>query len=102
MRNVTVTLRDATIQAYLTGSNFSKEGRTLPVAPVPRPSSVRASVASSLRETCAGERSCSRGLGAAHTLTCPRDMLSSGREVPDLCRGGGANPDFKRVKGQSS
>lgn len=29
MKNVTVVLQDATIQAYLSGSNFSKEGKVL-------------------------------------------------------------------------
>lgn len=39
MHNVTVTLRDATIQAYLANSSFSKEGRVLPLTRVPSPSS---------------------------------------------------------------
>lgn len=39
MHNVTVTLHDATIQAYLANSSFSKEGRTLPLTWVPRPDS---------------------------------------------------------------
>jgi lysosomal-associated membrane protein 1/2 len=29
MKNVTVVLRDATIQAYLSSGNFSKEGKVL-------------------------------------------------------------------------
>lgn len=37
MHNVTVTFHDVTIQAYLANSNFSKEGRTLPLTQVPRP-----------------------------------------------------------------
>lgn len=30
MNNVTVTLRDATIQAYLSNNSFSREGKSLP------------------------------------------------------------------------
>lgn len=73
MHNVTVTLHDATIQAYLASSSFSKEGRTLPVALVPRPSSVRASVAVSLclRKMCVSKHLCSGGLGAPHTFELP-------------------------------
>jgi len=39
MHNVTVTLHDATIQAYLANNSFSKEGRTLSLTRMPRPNS---------------------------------------------------------------
>lgn len=35
MNNVTVTFRDATIQAYLSNNSFSKEGKTLTLALMP-------------------------------------------------------------------
>lgn len=76
MRNVTVTLHDATIQAYLAGKSFSKEGRTLPpavvpAAPVSGPSSARSGVALSpcLTKTCVSERSCGGGTQRSSLLT---------------------------------